>query len=64
MIPGGQLPEDVDEQFPGLRYLSEPNCLSQKGRPIHVLIGMDHAHLMPEHVAESTKYSSQLRLMI
>jgi hypothetical protein len=30
-IPGGQPPEDVDEQFPGLRYLSEPNCLSQKG---------------------------------
>jgi hypothetical protein len=28
-----------------------------------VLICMDHAHLMPEHVAESTKFSSQLRLM-
>jgi hypothetical protein len=26
-IPGGQPPEDVDEQFPGLRYLSEPDCL-------------------------------------
>jgi hypothetical protein len=24
---------------------------------------MDHAHLMPEHVAESTDLSSQLRLM-
>jgi hypothetical protein len=24
---------------------------------------MDHAHLMPEHVAESTEFSSQLRLM-
>ncbi len=56
-------PEDVDEQFPGLRYLSEPNCLIQKGGPVHVLLGMDHAHLMPEHVAESTNLSSQLRLM-
>jgi hypothetical protein len=62
-IPGGQPPEDIDEQFPGLRYLSEPNCLIQKGGPIHVLLGMDHAHLMPEHVAESTELSSQLRLM-
>jgi hypothetical protein len=53
----------VDEQFPGLRYLSEPNCLIQKAGPIHVLLGMDHAHLMPEHVAESTDLSSQLRLM-
>jgi hypothetical protein len=24
-LPGGQPPEDVDEQFPGLGYLSEPN---------------------------------------
>ncbi len=31
--------------------------------PIHVLLEMDHAHLMPEHVAESTDLSSQLRLM-
>ncbi len=62
-IPGGQPPEEVDEQFPGLRYLSEPNCLIQKGGLIHVLLGMDHAHLMPEHVAESTEFSSQLRLM-
>ncbi len=62
-IPGGQPPEDVDEQFPGLRYLSEPNCLIQKGGPIQVLLGMNHAHLMPEHVAESTEFSSQLRLM-
>jgi hypothetical protein len=29
-LPGGQPPEDVDEQFPGLRYLSKPNCLIQK----------------------------------
>jgi hypothetical protein len=28
-----------------------------------VLLGMDHAHLMPEHVAESTEFSSQLWLM-
>ncbi len=28
-----------------------------------MLLGMDHAHLMPEHVAESTDLSSQLRLM-
>ncbi len=62
-LPSGQPPEDVDEQFPGLRYLSEPNCLSQRGGQIHVLIGMDHAHLMPEYVAESTEFSSQLRLM-
>jgi hypothetical protein len=62
-LPGGQPPEDVDEQFPGLQYLSEPNCLTQKGGPVHVLLGMDHAHLMPEHVAESTDLSSQLRLM-
>jgi hypothetical protein len=62
-LPGGQPPEDVDEQFPGLRYLSEPNCLIQKGGPVHMLLGMDHAHLMPEHVAESTDLSSQLRLM-
>jgi hypothetical protein len=25
-LPGGQPPEDVDEQFPGLRYLSEPTA--------------------------------------
>ncbi len=62
-LPGGQPPEDVDEQFPGLRYLSEPNCLIQKGGPVHVLLGIDHAHLMPEHVAESTDLRSQLRLM-
>ncbi len=62
-IPGGQPLEDIDEQFPGLRYLSEPNCMIQKGGPIHVLLGMDHAHLMSEHVAESTELSSQLRLM-
>ncbi len=62
-LPGGQPPEDVDEQFPGLRYLSEPNCLIQRAGPVHVLLGMDHAHLMPEHVAESTDLSSQLRLM-
>ncbi len=61
-LPGGQPPEDVDEQFPGLRYLSEPNCLIQKAGPIHVLLGMDHAHLMPEHVAESTDLSSQLHV--
>ncbi len=29
-LPGGEPPEDVDEQFPGLRYLSEPNCLIQE----------------------------------
>ncbi len=62
-LPGGQPPEDVDEQFPGLRYLSEPNCLIQREGPVHVLLQMDHAHLMPEHVAESTDLSSQLRLM-
>ncbi len=38
-IPGSQPPEDIDEQFPGLRYLSEPNCLIQKGGQIHVLSG-------------------------
>ena len=27
-IPGGQPPEGVDKQFPGLRYLSKPNCLA------------------------------------
>ncbi len=53
----------MDEQFPGLRYLSEPNCLIQKAGSVHVLLGMDHARLMPEHVAESTDLSSQLRLM-
>ncbi|MFO0003259.1 MAG: hypothetical protein ACK559_19230, partial [bacterium] len=53
-IPGGQPPEVIDEQLPGLWYLSEPNCLIQKGGPIHVLLWMDHTHLMPEHVAEST----------
>jgi hypothetical protein len=63
LIPGGQPTEDVDEQFPGLRYLSEPNCLMQKRGPIHMLLGMDHAHLMPVHMAESTEFSSQLRLM-
>ena len=62
-LPGGQPPEDVDKQFPGLRYLSEPNCLIQRAGPIHVLLGMDQAHLMPQHVAESTDLSSQLRLM-
>ncbi len=43
--------------------MSEPSCLIQKAGPIHVLLGMDHAHLMPGHVAESTDLSSQLRLM-
>jgi hypothetical protein len=69
-LPGGQPPEDVDEQFPGLKYLSEPGCLAQSGGPVHLLIGMDHAHLMSEqcsdiseHAAESTRFSSQLRLM-
>jgi hypothetical protein len=62
-LPGSQPLEDVDEQFLGLRYLSEPNCLIQKGGSIHVPLGMDHAHLMPEHVAENTDLSSQLRLM-
>jgi hypothetical protein len=62
-LPGGQPPEDVDEQFPRFRYLSEPSCLAQSGGPVHLLIGMDQAHLMPEHAAESTKFSSQLRLM-
>jgi hypothetical protein len=57
-IPGGQPPEDVDEQFHGLRYLSEQNCLAQKGGSIHMLFAMDHAHLMPEHMAESTEFSS------
>ncbi len=36
-LPGGEPPEDVDEQFPGLRYLSEPNCLIQKAGPVHLL---------------------------
>jgi hypothetical protein len=62
-LPGGQPPEDLDEQVPGLRYLSEPNCLIQREGSIHMLLGMDHAHLMPEHVAESTDLSSQLSLM-
>jgi hypothetical protein len=62
-LPGGPPPEDVDEQFPGLRYLSEHGCLAQSGGPIHLLIGMDHSHLMPEHAAESTRFTSQLRLM-
>jgi hypothetical protein len=53
-LPGGQPAEDVDEQFPGLRYLSEPGCLLQKEGPIHLLIGIDHAHLTPKHVVEST----------
>ncbi len=60
---GGRPPEDVDEQFPGLRYLSEAGCLVQGGGPTHLLIGMDHSHLMPEHAAESTRFTSQLRLM-
>jgi hypothetical protein len=28
-LPGCRPPEDVDEQFSGLRYLSEPGCLVQ-----------------------------------
>ncbi len=39
LLPGSQPPEDVDEQFPGLRYLSEPNCLIQKGGPIQYCSG-------------------------
>jgi hypothetical protein len=53
-LPGGQLPEDVDKLFPGLRYLSEPGCLAQSRGPVHLLIGMDHAHLMPEHLRKAT----------
>ncbi len=56
-------PEDVDKQFSRLRYLSVPGCLVQGRRPNHLLIGMDHSHLMPEHAAESTHFTSQLRLM-
>ncbi len=55
--------EDVDKHFLGLRYLTEPSCLAQREGPVHLLIGMDHAHLMPEHAAERTKFSSQVRLM-
>ncbi len=62
-LPSGQPPEDVDKQFLGLRYLSEPSCLAQREGPVHLLIGMDHGHLMREHAAESTKFSSQVRLM-
>ncbi len=32
-LPGGQPPEDVDEQFPGLWYLSEPNCSEGRADP-------------------------------
>jgi hypothetical protein len=62
-LPDGQPPEAVDEQFPGLRYLSESSCLVQSGGPVHLLIGMDHGHLMLEHAAEGTRFSSRLRLM-
>ncbi len=41
----------------------QPPDLIQKAGSIHVLLGMDHAHLMPEHVAESTDLNSQLRLI-
>ncbi len=61
-LPGGDPPEDIDEQFPGLRYLTEPGCLAQCDGPIELLIGLDHSHLMPEPTAESSKVTSQLRL--
>jgi hypothetical protein len=52
-LPGGQPLEDVDKHFPGLRYLSEPGCLAQSGGPVHLLIGIDHPHLMPEHLRKA-----------
>jgi hypothetical protein len=58
-LPRGQPPEDMDEQFPGLRYLSEPNCLIQKAGSIHVLLRMDHAHLMPEHGEHGSQQSAE-----
>ncbi len=57
-LPGVRPPEDVDEQVSGLRYLSEPGCLVQGRGPIHLLIGMDHSHLMPEHAARRVLCSS------
>jgi hypothetical protein len=59
-LPVGYPPSNLDEHFPGLRYLTEPECLFQKGGTVELLIGMDHSHLMPEHVGESSKLTSHL----
>ncbi len=41
-IRGGSPPEDLDDQFTGLRYLTEPGGLIQGGF-IELLIGLDHS---------------------
>ncbi len=58
-LPGESLPEDIGEQFPGLRYMIEPG--PEWGT--HWAAGLDHTHPMSEHAAESSKSTSQLRLM-
>jgi hypothetical protein len=44
-------------------YGKRTRCLAQKGGLIELLLGLDHSHLMPEHVVESSRYTSQLRIM-
>jgi hypothetical protein len=46
-----------------LIYIMEPECLVQKGGPIELLIQLNHSGLMPEHVAESSRFSSQFQIM-
>jgi hypothetical protein len=41
-----------------------PRRCRRAERPIKLLIGLDHSNLMPEHAAESTRFTSQLRLMM
>ena len=62
-LPAGDIPEDITEQFPRLGKWTEPSCLKQEAGNVELLIGMDNANLMPEHVAESIKECSQLRLL-
>ncbi len=40
-MPGGSPPDDLDEQFSGMRCTTEPGCLVQKGGSNKLLIVMD-----------------------
>ncbi len=60
---GGFPPEELDELFPRVRHLTEPESLVQTGGPVEMFIGMDHVDLMPVQVVESMTCDSQLRIM-
>jgi hypothetical protein len=42
-IPEGSPPDNLDDQFPGMRHLTEPESLMHTEGPVEMLIRMDHA---------------------